>query len=339
MSRALLVLVAALLVCLSVSLFGESFIAYQYAYYYDILITIGINVILATSLNLVNGYTGQFSLGHAGFMAVGAYASASWSNHLDPYVLGWIGGANNPFATNVAFLISMLFAGLLAAIVGFAVGVPSLRLRGDYLAIATLGFGEIIRVTILNTDFVGASRGLSVAGSYTNLFWTYGSVSVCIYVVLGLVHSTYGRGFLTVRDDEVAAEAMGINTTKYKVMAFVVASFFAGIAGALYAHFKAFLTPEGFNFFRSVDVVVFVILGGMGSTIGVVLAAVMLTILPEVLRALSHTQFVPPAYQGLLENRLILYSLLLIILMLTRPQGLFGDPGAIRKRFTRSGRN
>jgi branched-chain amino acid transport system permease protein len=236
MSRALVVLVTALLVCLSVSLFGESFIAYQYAYYYDILITIGINVILATSLNLVNGYTGQFSLGHAGFMAVGAYASASWSNHLDPYMLGWIGGANNPFATNLAFLISMLFAGLLAAIAGFAVGVPSLRLKGDYLAIATLGFGEIIRVAILNTDFLGASRGLSVAGHYTNLFWTYGSVVVCVYVVLGLVHSTYGRGFLTVRDDEVAAEAMGINTTRYKVQAFVVASFFAGIAGALYAH-------------------------------------------------------------------------------------------------------
>jgi len=339
MSRALLILFAALLVCLSVSIFGENFIASRYAYYYDILITIGINVILAASLNLVNGYTGQFSLGHAGFMAIGAYTSASWSNHLDPYIVGWIGGAGSPFATNVAFLISLLLAGILAGIAGFAVGVPSLRVKGDYLAIVTLGFGEIIRVTILNTDFVGASRGLSVAGSYTNLFWTYGSVSVCIYVVLGLVHSTYGRGFLTVRDDEVAAEAMGINTTKYKVMAFVVASFFAGIAGALYAHFKAFLTPEGFNFFRSVDVVVFVILGGMGSTIGVVLAAVMLTILPELLRALSHTQFVPPAYQGLLENRLILYSLLLIILMLTRPQGLFGDPGAIRKRFTRPGGN
>ena len=335
MSRALLLLIAALLVCLSVSVVGESFIALRYAYYYDILITIGINVVLATSLNLVNGYTGQFSLGHAGFMAIGAYASGSWSNHFDPYILGPLGGASSPVATNVAFLISMLFAGILAAIAGFAVGVPSLRLKGDYLAIVTLGFGEIIRVAILNTDFVGASRGLSVTGNFTNLFWTYGAVAVCVYTVLSLVHSTFGRGFLTVRDDEVAAEAMGINTTRYKVLAFVVASFFAGIAGALYAHFKAFLTPEGFNFFRSVDVVVFVILGGMGSTIGVIFAAVALTILPEALRALAHTQFVPPSYQGLLENRLILYSLLLITLMLTRPQGLFGDPVAIRKRFTR----
>jgi branched-chain amino acid transport system permease protein len=336
MSRALLILIAALLACLFVSLFCESFIALRYAYYYDILITIGINVVLATSLNLVNGYTGQFSLGHAGFMAVGAYASGSWSNHLDPYILGLLGGVNNPVATNAAFLISMLFAGILAAIAGFAVGVPSLRLKGDYLAIVTLGFGEIIRVAILNTDFLGASRGLSVIGSFTNLFWTYGSVVVCVYLVLSLVHSTFGRGFITVRDDELAAEAMGINTTKYKVLAFIIASFFAGVAGALYAHFKAFITPEGFNFFRSVDVVVFVILGGMGSTVGVILAAVMLTILPEALRALAHTQFVPPAYQGLLENRLILYSLLLILLMLTRPQGLFGDPIAIRKRLTRS---
>ena len=336
MSRGPLSLMVALVVCLGVSLFGENFIASNFAYYYDILITIGINIILATSLNLVNGYTGQFSLGHAGFMAIGAYASGSWSNHLDPVIFGVLGGPTSPLATNVGLFVSMFFAGVLAAIAGFAVGVPSLRLKGDYLAIVTLGFGEIIRVAILNTDFLGASRGLSVIGSYTNLFWTYGSVVLCIYVVLSLVHSTYGRGFLTVRDDEVAAEAMGINTTKYKVLAFVVASFFAGIAGALYAHFKAFITPEGFNFFRSVDIVVIVILGGMGSTVGVTVAAVLLTILPEGLRALAHTQFVPPAYQGLLENRLILYSLLLITLMLTRPQGLFGDRTASKKRFVRS---
>src|ERR1700740_3120294 len=335
MSRSLLILVLALVACVCVSFFGEKFIASNYAYYYDVLISIGVNTVLATSLNLVNGYTGQFSLGHAGFMAIGAYASASWSNHLDPIILGMLGGSGNPVATNGAMFISMLIAGILAAVAGFGVGVPSLRLKGDYLAIVTLGFGEIIRVAILNTDYVGASRGLSVIGTYTNLFWTYGSVVLCIYVVLGLVHSTYGRGFVTVRDDEVAAEAMGINTTKYKVLAFVVGSFFAGVAGALYAHFKAFLSPEGFNFFRSVDVVVIVILGGMGSTVGVTVAAVLLTILPEGLRALAHTQFIPAAYQGLLENRLILYSLLLILLMLTRPQGLFGGM-LFKKWFGRS---
>jgi branched-chain amino acid transport system permease protein len=157
-----------------------------------------------------------------------------------------------------------------------------------------------------------------------------------IYLALSVEHTTYGRGFLTERDDEDAAEAMGINTTRYQVDDFVVASFFAGSAGALYAHFKAFLTPEGFNFFRSVDVVVIVILGGMGSTAGVVFAAVLLTILPEFLRALAHTNFVPGRFQGLLENRLILYSLLLIVLMLLRPQGLFGDGAMLKKWFGRS---
>jgi branched-chain amino acid transport system permease protein len=335
MNRSRTFLAGYLLLCLLVSALFEHKLSTTYAYYYDVLITIGINIILASSLNLVNGYTGQFSLGHAGFMAVGAYASASWSNHLDPIILKLIGGPGATLSNNLALVVSMLFGGLLAAIAGLTVGIPSLRLRGDYLAIVTLGFGEIIRTAILNTDFLGAARGLSVAGNYTNLFWTWGMAGLCIYVVLSLVNSTYGRGFLTVRDDEVAAEAMGINTTKYKVIAFVIGAFFAGTAGALYAHFKAFLTPEGFNFFRSVDVVVMVILGGMGSTMGVILAAGLLTILPEFLRALAHSQIVPPAYQGLLENRLILYSLLLIILMLTRPQGLFGDISAVRRRFSR----
>ncbi len=325
-----------LVLLLAFGLLAERSLASGLAYYYDVLITIGINVTLAVSLNLVNGYTGQFSLGHAGFMAVGAYASASWSNHLDPILEAALGGTSNPVATNLALFLSLMFGGTLAALAGLLVGIPSLRLRGDYLAIVTLGFGEIIRTAILNTDFLGAARGLSVRGNYTNLFWTYGLAAVCIYTVLSLVNSTYGRGFLTVRDDEVAAEAMGINTTRYKVLAFVIASFFAGAAGALYGHFKAFLTPEGFNFFRSIDIVVMVILGGMGSTLGATLAAVLLTILPEGLRALAHTTFMPGALQGLLENRLIVYSLLLIILMLTRPEGLFGDPGAVRKRLSRA---
>ena len=336
MRRSRILLFGYLLVCLLVSLFAENYISTRLAYYYDILITIGINVILAVSLNLVNGYTGQFSLGHAGFMSVGAYASASWSNHLDPIILNALGGSANPLASNGALVISMMFGAVLAAIAGLAVGIPSLRLRGDYLAIMTLGFGEIIRTAILNTDFLGAARGLSVSGTYTNLFWTFGLAGVATYVVLALVNSTYGRGFLTVRDNEVAAEAMGINPTRYKVQAFVVGAFFAGIAGALYGHFKAFLTPEGFNFFRSVDIVVMVILGGMGSTAGVIMAAILLTILPEMLRGLAHTQIVPPAYQGLLDNRLILYSLILIILMLTRPQGLFGGLTAMGSKTSRA---
>jgi branched-chain amino acid transport system permease protein len=346
MSKARLLLGISLAALLVFSLFGESLVITRHAYYYDIFINIGINIILAVSLNLVNGYTGQFSLGHAGFMAVGAYAAASWSNHLDPFILNLLGGPQNGLATNIALLLSMSFGGLLAAIAGIAVGIPSLRLKGDYLAIVTLGFGEIIRTAILNTDFLGAARGLRVAGNYTNVFWTFGTAAVAIYVVLGMVNSTFGRGFLTVRDDEIAAEAMGINSTRYKVLAFVVGALFAGMAGALFGHFTLFLTPEGFNFFKSVDVVVMVILGGMGSTTGVILAAILLTILPEILRALAHTDFIAasqtaiesvvkihlPPLQGLLENRLILYSVLLIIMMLTRPQGLFGDLAGARKR-------
>lgn len=345
MSRARVFLAVFLILLFLFALFLEHPFSTQFAYYYDILINIGINIVLAVSLNLVNGYTGQFSLGHAGFMAVGAYAAGSLSNHLGPLIINFP-GLQGTVGTNLSLLVSTVFGGLLAAMAGLLVGIPSLRLRGDYLAIVTLGFGEIIRTLILNIDFLGAARGMSVAGTYTNSFWTFGIAALSIYVVLALVNSTYGRGFLTVRDDEVAAEAMGINTTKYKVIAFVVGAFFAGTAGSLYAHYTGYLTPEGFNFFKSVDIVVMVILGGMGSTTGVVLAAILLTILPELLRALAHTDFVPalqtslesvikihlPPLQGLLENRLILYSLLLIILMLTRPQGLFGDLAGSRKR-------
>ena len=307
-------------------------------YYFDILIGIGINIILAVSLNLVNGYTGQFSLGHAGFMAVGAYAS-SWLTLKYGYSLG--AGA---LSTTTVFVLALLGGGLGAALSGFLVGVPSLRLRGDYLAIVTLGFNEIIKGVIQNAEPLGAQRGLGGMEQHTNFFWTFAFAAITIYVVLNLVGSTYGRGFLAVRDDEIAAEAMGINTTKYKVLAFVLAAFFAGIAGGLYAHFKQFVHPEGFNFLRSVDIVVMVILGGMGNTAGVAVAATLLTILPEFLRWFAKSDVLNQAiafvYQAmtpenfelaskktkeLFENRMILYSLLLIILMLTRPQGLFGN--------------
>jgi branched-chain amino acid transport system permease protein len=294
-------------------------------YYFDILITIGINIVLGVSLNLVNGYTGQFSLGHAGFMAVGAYVSAAMTIFLCPRWLAACGGGST--AESALFLGALVAGGFGAALAGLAVGVPSLRLKGDYLAIVTLGFGEIIRVMVQNTEAVGGSRGLSIPARETGLFTTYLAAALAVYVVVSLVHSTYGRGFLMVRDDEVAAEAMGINTTKYKVMAFVVGAFFAGIAGGLYAHFKQFIHPEGFGFLRSVDIVVIVILGGMGNTPGVILAAILLTILPEGLRALAALEALPVWLRGMIQNRMILYSLLLIGLMLTRPQGLFSGGG------------
>jgi branched-chain amino acid transport system permease protein len=209
----------------------------------------------------------------------------------------------------VLFFFALVAAGIVAAAVGFLVGVPSLRLKGDYLAIVTLGFGEIIRVILQNIQAVGGPSGLKGIPPYTSFFWTYAWAAIAIYTVLGLVHSTYGRGFLAVHDDEVAASAVGINTTRYKVAAFVVGSFFAGVAGGLYAHLKSFISPAGFDFLKSFDIVVMVILGGMGNTPGVVIAAVLLTLLPEVLRPVAG-------------YRMILYALLIIIIMLTRPQGL-----------------
>jgi branched-chain amino acid transport system permease protein len=278
-------------------------------YFLNIIIFAGINIILAVSLNLINGYTGQFSLGHAGFMAAGAYASSMFSIHIGPRLLPLLGG-ENWLGASLLFFVALLLGGLMAAVVGLVVGIPSLRLRGDYLAIVTLGFGEIIRVVFQNMEAVGGARGLGGIPTYTNLFWTFGLAATTIYVVLAMVHSTYGRGFLAVHDDEIAAEAIGINTTKYKVTAFVVGAFFAGMAGGLFAHFLQFITPEGFNFMRSIEIVVMVILGGMGNTMGVIAAAILLTVLPEILREIA-------------EFRMIIYSLLLIILMITRPQGLF----------------
>jgi branched-chain amino acid transport system permease protein len=316
-------------------------------YQTDIAIGIGINILLAVSLNLVNGHTGQFSLGHAGFMAVGAYSSAALTNFLAPRLLPE--GAS-VLAQDAFFLAALVTAGLGAALAGLLVGVPSLRLKGDYLAIVTLGFGEIIRVVIQNTEAVGAARGWSIDRGFTNLAWTFGCAAVAIYVVTSLVNSTYGRGFLTVRDDEIAAEAVAVNPTKYKVLAFVIGAFFAGIAGGLYAHFKQYINPGGFDFMLSVSVVVMVILGGMGSTVGVTLAAVLLTLLPEVLRWFAKSDLLefcirkgyaflsPEAFavasektKGLFENRMIIYALLLILLMLLRPQGLFGDVNATRR--------
>ena len=279
-------------------------------YLLNILIMAGINVILAVSLNIVSGHTGQFSLGHAGFMAVGAYGSAAVTQIGGKPILNalsFLGGA----APICMFVLSLLAGGFLAAVAGLAVGLPSLRLKGDYLAIVTLGFGEIIRVVIQNTEAVGGARGLTGIPAFTTLGWTWGLAAFCIYCVSALIRSTYGRGFLAVRDDEIAAEAMGVNTTKYKVTAFVVGSFFAGLAGALYAHLIGYITPEGFSFLKSVDVVVMVILGGMGSTLGVTVAAILLTVLNELLRQAE-------------QYRMGAFALLLIVLMIARPQGLLG---------------
>lgn len=298
-----LVLIGALLAAGGLTHFTDSIDPYVL----DVAIGAGINVILAVSLNLVNGYTGQFSLGHAGFMAVGAYLSAALSLNLAP---SWLGDAPSVWAQNLFFLGALVAGGLGAAFAGLIVGVPSLRLKGDYLALVTLGFGEIIRVIIQNLEVVGGALGLNAIPYFTNVFWVLAWVAITIFVVVCLVHSTYGRGFIATHDDEIAAESVGLNTTAYKIVAFVVGAFFAGVAGGLYGHFKMTITPTGFDFTKSIEIVVMVILGGMGHTVGVVFAAILLTLLPELLRPIA-------------EYRMIIYSLLLIILMLVRPQGLF----------------
>src|ERR1022692_17174 len=303
-SRSQYILLAALVASFVVSLFSS---AYN-PYFLDIAVTCGINITLAVSLNLINGFTGQFSLGHAGFMAIGAFSSAVLTTNYGDKLLPLVGGQ-----TWILFPLALYAGGLVAAAAGLLVGVPSLRLKGDYLAIVTLGFGEIIRVILQNIKAVGESRGMFGIPDYTNLFWTFGLAAITIYVVWALVNSTYGRGFIAVSDDEVAAEAMGLNTTRYKITAFVVGAFFAGLAGGIYAHFKQYIAPAGFDFNKSIEIVVMVILGGMGKNVGVILAAVLLNVITEPLRKFGG-------------YRIILYSLLIIGLMIARPQGLFTWP-------------
>jgi branched-chain amino acid transport system permease protein len=278
-------------------------------YIYRVVVLCSINVILALSLNLVNGITGQFSIGHAGFMAVGAYASAAYTVYAVPLMFG-SGYAQNGWLTAAAFLLAILVGGLVSAVAGFLVGLPSMRLRGDYLAIVTLGFGEIIRVAILNIDAVGGARGFAGIPPRTNLAWVLAGAWLTFAVIRNLMRSYHGRALLAIREDEIAAEALGVPTTRYKVMAFVIGAFFAGVAGALFSHYT-YLHTNSFTFMKSIEVVIMVVLGGMGSLTGSILGAVLLTALPELLRFAS-------------AERLIIYSLLLIVLMIARPQGILG---------------
>lgn len=292
------------------------------SYVIFVLNVVAINVLLAVAFNLVMGYAGQFSLGHAGFMAIGAYSASAFTIFFTrgtlhiPGVISW--------QAQGMFLCAMLVGGLAAALAGFLVGVPSLRLKGDYLAIVTLGFGEIIRVIFQNMEAVGGPRGLSGIPKQTDLFWSFSMAFIAIYVVTALVRSVYGSGFLVTRDDEVAAEAMGVNTTKYKVIAFVLSAFFTGIGGALYAHLVRTITPDGFNFQKSVEILVMVIFGGLGNVIGVIFAAIFLGALNELLRDVS-------------QWRMVIYSLLLIVIMILRPGGLLGTPTEIRRLFYKLG--
>ncbi len=267
------------------------------------MILSGINIILAVSLNLINGHAGQFSLGHAGFMAVGGYTAAAFSVFVGPSL--------GPSLSVLSFLIALLLGAAAAAVAGLLIGVPTLRLRGDYLAIATLGFGEIIRVIILNLEVIGGARGFTNIPAQTNIFWVYLIVAICIVFHSNLIRSRHGRALLAIRDDEIAAESVGVPTTRYKVGAFVIGAAFAGLAGGLFGHYLMYLHTNSFTFMKSIEVVIMVVLGGMGSITGSIGAAIFLTILPEALRSVG-------AY------RMVIYSVMLILLMIFRPQGIFG---------------
>ncbi len=273
-----------------------------------ILITVFVNIVLAVSLNVVNGFTGQFSLGHAGFMAVGAYTAAKITLSLNGVQLSFLPAG---ISDQVFFGFALLCSMTTAAIAGLLVGMPSLRLRGDYLAIVTLGFGEIIRSIIENSKPLGQATGLSGLPQRTNMVWVGLCALATIVMARRLATSTQGRALFAIRDDEVAAEAMGVDTTGYKVRAFVISAAYAGLAGALVSHAIQLATPRMFTFVRSIEVVVLIVLGGLGSITGSVVAAIVLTIGLEALREFQ-------------SFRMVSYALLLIVLMLTRPQGLFG---------------
>jgi branched-chain amino acid transport system permease protein len=295
-------------------------------YYAEIVNLTGISIILAVSLNLITGFTGQFSIVHAGLMAVGAYSSVFVTVYYSQPAEQWLTSIVGVTVAQALVFLSVIICGaLVAALAGLVVGIPSLRLRGDYLAIVTLGFAEIIRIIILNIDAVGGATGFrgavapwngrAIIPGYADFMWIGGFAILTIVVVYNIVNSDVGRVLISIREDELASEAMGINTTRYKVLAFVISSAFAGIAGALFGHFRQFLHTNDFQFIKSIEIIIMIVLGGMGSITGSVLGAIVITILPELLRKLPG---------DLYSYRLVIYSALLIMIMLTRPQGVMG---------------
>lgn len=281
-----LILVVAIYIILNILMTGN-ILNRQYKSVVD---RIGINIILAVSLNLTTGFLGELSLGHAGFMAIGAYTGAIFT-------------LNSNMPSFLEFIIALILGGIVAGIFGIFIGVPVLRLKGDYLAIVTLAFGEIIRSIINYLPFTGGAMGLSKIPKYTTYTWTYVIAVITIICISNLVKSRHGRAVLAIRDNAIAAEAMGIKVSKYKIMAFVIAAFFAGVAGVLFGHNLSILKPDNFDYNKSIEILVIVVLGGMGSIKGSIIAAIILTLLPEALRATNNL-------------RLLLYAIVLIAMML-----------------------
>jgi branched-chain amino acid transport system permease protein len=284
-------------------------------YVQRIVLLAGVNVILAVGLNLINGTTGQFSIGHAGFMAVGAYGAAFVGVKIAPTIHGLLG--TGAAADAVVFNLALLAGALFAGISGLIVGMPSLRLRGDYLAVVTLGFGEIIRILFNNATFLGAATGYfgddpSGLPAYTNFFWVFAWATTIVILIHNLTFSQTGRSLTAIREDEIAAEAMATPTTRLKVTAFAISAATAGIAGGLFAHMQAGVRPEDFRFEKSIDMIVMIIVGGLGSISGAILGGIFVAVSLELMRDLQ-------------QYRLVLYALLLVVIMIVRPQGLLGN--------------
>jgi len=263
----------------------------------NMLVTIGINVILATGLNLIIGFSGQFSLGHAGFMAIGAYAT---------------GIITQSIATPLGFYLSMMVGIVVAIIAALIVGMPTLRLRGDYLAIATMGAAEIIRILINNLKITNGAAGLFNIPALASWATVYTLMCVTTIVTVNFIHSRGGRAVMAIREDEIAAEAMGINTTRWKLAAFVFGAATAAIGGSLHAAYIQTIAPNDFNIMASIAILIIVVLGGVGSITGTFVAAIVLGALDTIL-------------QNFGTLRMLIYSLALILIMIFKPTGLLGN--------------
>ena len=298
-------------------------------YWTGILITVGINIILAVSLNIATGYLGQLPLGHAGFMAVGAYAGGIFMKATPAAAL--LKEGNNA-ALIPYILAAIVISAIVAGIFGIIIGIPALRLRGDYLAIITLGFGEIIRVVLTNIDsvlgfdFTYGAAGLKRIPKFSSVTLVFICVVLSCFFIHTMMKSKHGRAILSIRDNEIASESVGVNTTYYKTMAFVFSAMLAGIAGCLYAGYLGSLYPSTFKFMKSIEILVIVVLGGMGSMLGSIVSATVLTVLPELLRSVA-------------DYRMVAYSLALVIMMIFRPKGLFGSYDFSMSRVLEKGLN
>lgn len=275
-------------------------------YYYSVLIILGINVILSVSLALLNGFTGLFTMGHAGFMAIGAYTSASVVTFLLPEA---------PFV--VQLFVGSLCAGLFSAVIGLMIGSSCLRLAGDYLGMVTLGFGEIIRIILLNIDAVGGARGMTDIPVYMNLGSVFLLTIVTILVIKRIRDGRLGRAMLAIKENEMAANMMGINPLNIKLRAFVISSFMAGVAGSFFAHSEGYLSTQTFTFVKSFEVIAMNVVGGLGSITGAIMGAGILTVLPEGLRVVQDVTGI--------DLRMIIYALTIILIMILRPQGIMGN--------------